>query len=212
MNIENWLLFASIAFIAAVTPGPAILLATTHAIAYGLKKALTTILGNISGLLCMSALSVLGLSTVLLYSSTIFMVIKFAGAAYLIYLGIRLWRFGFSPANQDVVDPEKIRKTQSSTSLYLQGLFVALTNPKAIAFTTALFPQFIDPAQALTMQFSILVATFMSLSFICLLGYCHVAVNMKNSASVSGVSRYMGKAFGSAFIVSGFLLASASHK
>lgn len=77
MNLENWLIFCSIALVATITPGPAILLTTTHSVAYGLKKSLATIFGNISGLLLMSSLSVLGLSTIILYSTTVFLVVKF---------------------------------------------------------------------------------------------------------------------------------------
>ncbi|MGH1487288.1 MAG: LysE family translocator, partial [Cellvibrionaceae bacterium] len=137
MSFESWLIFSSIAFIATVTPGPAILLVSTHSAAYGLKKAVITILGNVSGLLIMSALSVAGLSTILLYSTTIFIAIKFVGAAYLIYLGIKLWRFGFaskSEANTELTNNKAI----SITTLYVQGLFIALSNPKAITFTMAL--------------------------------------------------------------------------
>ncbi|MCP4996005.1 MAG: LysE family translocator [Gammaproteobacteria bacterium] len=212
MNIENWLLFSSIALIATITPGPAILLASTHSVTYGVKKALATIFGNITGLFAMSALSVLGLSTIILYSTTVFIIVKFAGAAYLIYLGIKLWRNGFGSYNDNENKLDKNRKPPSVISLYLQGLFVALSNPKAIAFTTALFPQFIDHTQPLFSQFTILVVTFMSLSFGCLLAYSYAAENMKSRPSISKLSGYMGKAFGSAFVASGVALANASQK
>ena len=80
MNPESWLVFSSIALLATLIPGPAILLAVSHSVAYGFKNALATILGNISGLFLMSALSVLGLSTIILYSTTVFIAIK-----YLVY-------------------------------------------------------------------------------------------------------------------------------
>jgi len=211
MNFESWLIFSFIAFVATVTPGPAILLVSTHSAAYGLKKAVITIFGNVSGLLIMSALSVAGLSSILLYSTTVFIAIKFVGAAYLIYLGIRLWRFGFS--NKSDVNTELSNyKAISSTSLYVQGLFVALSNPKAIVFTTALFPQFIDASLPLTIQFSILVSTFMLLSFSCLLMYGFTARNLNKSKIAKKASNFLGKAFGTAFIASGLVLASASQK
>ncbi|RLA44398.1 MAG: LysE family translocator [Gammaproteobacteria bacterium] len=212
MNLENWLLFSSIAIIATITPGPAILLASTHSVSYGLKKALATILGNISGLFAMSALSVLGLSTVILYSTTVFVTVKFVGAAYLIYFGIKLWHHGFSGSKNQSHNTEISRKPPPAINLYMQGLFVAFSNPKAIAFTTALFPQFIDPAQPLISQFSILVATFMSLSFVCLFAYSYAAENMKRRPSVSIASAYLSKVFGLAFVASGVALAGASQK
>ncbi len=211
MSFESWLIFSSIAFIATVTPGPAILLVSTHSAAYGLKKAVITIFGNVSGLLIMSALSVAGLSTILLYSTTIFIAIKFAGATYLIYLGIKLWRFGFSNKS-DASTELTNNKAISTAGLYIQGLFVALSNPKAIAFTMALFPQFINTSLPLAMQFSILVSTFMFLSFSCLFIYGFAARNLVKSKTATKASDFLGKAFGSAFIASGLVLANASQK
>lgn len=211
MELDTWLLYSSIAFISTITPGPAILLASTHSAAYGLKKALATILGNISALLLMSALSVLGLSAIIFHSAPIFFTVKFAGAAYLMYLGIKLWRYGFAGRkNKD--EAAKGVKNPTSLNLYMQGFFVALSNPKAIAFTTALFPQFIVPTQRLLPQFTVLITTFMGLSFICLLAYCTVAQNAKKALSTSKASSYLSKGFGAAFVAAGIALATATHK
>jgi len=150
----------------------------------------------------MSSLSVAGLSTLLLYSSSVFIGIKFIGAAYLIYLGIKLWRFGFSGKQQITAVGSK-NKPVSSASLYVQGLFVSLSNPKAIAFTTALFPQFIDTSQPLMGQFSILVTTFMFMSFSCLLIYGFAARNVSKTKTAEKSPNLLSKVFGSAFIMSG---------
>ena len=211
MFIENWLMFVSIAFVATVTPGPAVFLVISNSVSYGLKNTVITILGNISGLLVMSGLSVLGLSAVLLHSVLLFSIIKFVGAAYLIYLGVKLWRHGFGRVDSGI---GSVRKTKLPGLLnrYLQGLFISLSNPKAIAFTMALFPQFLDEAQPLLPQFSFLVLTFMSLSFGCLFSYGYVAENVKSRGRSSGFSAYISKIFGSAFIVSGIALAGVSQK
>lgn len=212
MNIENWLLFLSIAFIATVTPGPAVLLVSSHSVAYGLRNAVATILGNVSGLFIMSALSVLGLSTIILYSTSVFMVLKYLGAAYLIYLGFKLWRHGFGGAASINTVGEEGPNAPHFSRRYAHGLFVALSNPKAIAFTTALFPQFIDHTQPTLPQFSVLVATFMVLSFTCLMGFGYMAENAKNRAKSIKASTILSKFFGTAFIASGVLLASATQK
>jgi threonine/homoserine/homoserine lactone efflux protein len=208
MELQNWLLFVSIAFIATITPGPAILLATTHSISYGLKNALFTIFGNISGLFLMSALSVGGLSAILLNSSSAFMIIKYVGAAYLIYLGVRLWHYGFMPIK---TTQYKTDKKVSRGRLYLNGLAVALSNPKAIAFTTALFPQFIDPAKSLYTQFGLLIVTFMFLSFGCIFVYAY-AVHTTHNKLFSSTPGYLSKLFGVVFILSGIVLANATNK
>jgi threonine/homoserine/homoserine lactone efflux protein len=89
---------------------------------------------------------------------------------------------------------------------------VALSNPKAIAFTTALFPQFILPNQPIVMQFTILIVTFMFLSFVCLLAYALMAAETKNRTSHIKLPGIMSKIFGGAFVGSGLFLATASQK
>ena len=212
MTLENWLLFSSIAFVATISPGPAILLVSTHSAAFGARNAVATMSGNITGLLIMSALSVLGLSTLILYSTPVFMTVKFIGAAYLIYLGVRLWRYGFVSLHFSSDKSGNPQITPSFFRRYRQGLFVALSNPKAIAFTTALFPQFIQHNEPVFPQFTILVATFMSFSFVCLLGYAYLVDNARKRATTFKFPKLISKLFGSAFIASGLFLASASQK
>ena len=213
MNYENWLLFTAIAMVATITPGPAIMLVSANSSSYGIRKTVYTILGNISGLFCMSLLAVLGLSTVIVYSAPVFFAFKIIGALYLIHLGIRLWRNGFtgrkalcSRVGNHVMVPHNVK-------LYMQGVFISLSNPKAIAFTTALFPQFIQPELPLAPQFFLLVFTFMFLSFSCLLGYAILASKArKRIQERKFFSRSLfGKAFGSVFIGSGVALAVASQ-
>ena len=207
MEIESWLAFCSIALLATATPGPAVLLVCTHSLMFGFRKSLFTILGNISGLMVMSSFSVLGLSTVVLNSGAAFSVIKFLGAIYLIYMGISLWMRGISLAPNNKGDDFK----SSAVKLYSQGLLVAITNPKAIVFTTALFPQFISTSKPLAMQFSILVFSFMSLSFIFLSLYSCFAQRVKSKTVTFGSGSILGKLFGACFVSAGGLLASASR-
>lgn len=212
MDMDSWLLFASIAFVATITPGPAILLVTTHSVSFGARCSVATMLGNITGLFIMSLLSVMGLSAIILTSAPIFFVVKIAGALYLIYLGVKLWHQGFG-LDQIRASANRVNFTRPSASrLYLNGLLVALSNPKAIAFTTALFPQFIIPNQPIVMQFTILIVTFMFLSFVCLLAYSVVATETKNRTSHIKLPGVMSKVFGVVFVGSGLFLATASHK
>ena len=161
----------------------------------------------------MSGLSVLGLSTIILYSAPVFLTVKYIGAAYLIYLGIRLWRHGFGHSNQDNSSFGSVEPSRPEAwKRYKQGLFIALSNPKAIAFTTALFPQFIDHTQPVFVQFGILVATFMTLSFTCLAGYAYAVEKAKNRAINIKLSRLFSKIFGTAFITSGVLLMNTTQR
>ncbi|MGK0442847.1 MAG: threonine/homoserine/homoserine lactone efflux protein [Pseudohongiellaceae bacterium] len=208
MNLESWMIFSSIALIATITPGPAILLVTSHSVQFGISRSVVTMCGNISGLFLMSALSVAGLSALIFASSLAFNIIKIIGALYLIYLGIKLWRNGLKSSAKIIHSSSK----SPTFSLYLQGLVVSLTNPKAIIFTTALFPQFISTSESLVTQFAILVITFMGLSFSCLFLYSVLAHMAKNKSGSIFESAWLGKLFGSAFIGAGVFLASSSQR
>lgn len=206
MQIESWLAFCSIALLATATPGPATLLVSTNSLMFGFRKSLITVLGNISGLLLMSSFSVLGLSAVVLNSSIAFTVLKVAGAIYLIYMGVNLWRKGIAP--MELKQAKKGKK--HNISLYFQGILVSITNPKAIVFTTALFPQFIVVSEPLLPQFTVLVLSFMFSSLVCLSTYSYLAQRAKNKTSKLFSGTLAGKVFGSTFIGAGCILASAS--
>ena len=111
MEFDSWILFSSIALMATLTPGPAVLLVSTHSVSFGTRQSVPTMLGNISGLFIMALLSVLGLSAIILHSATIFTIVKLTGAAYLIYLGIKLWRNGMLPKQIPGVAGETFRQS-----------------------------------------------------------------------------------------------------
>jgi threonine/homoserine/homoserine lactone efflux protein len=200
-------MFCSIALLATATPGPAALLVSINSLSCGFKKSIYTVLGNVTGLFIMSTLSVLGLSAVVLHSTVAFTIIKLLGVAYLAYLGFKFWVNGVG-----IIEIDSTKKSKgSSLSLYTQGVLVALTNPKAVIFTTALFPQFIVAADPLMFQFSILVLSFMLLSFICLSSYALVAQRAKARTINTRVQKLLGKIFGATFIGSGCILATTSE-
>ena len=212
MTYDSWLLFTSIALMATITPGPAILLVSTHSVSFGTKYSVATMVGNVSGLFIMSLLSVMGLSAIILHSVPIFFTVKLIGAGYLILLGLKLWRNGFGLEAIRAAEKGDARHQPNIIKLYVNGLLVALTNPKAIAFTTALFPQFIQSDRPMLPQFSILIVTFMFLSFVCLLGYAMMAEGTKNRSAQIKVPGVMSKVFGCVFIGSGAFLATATQK
>lgn len=213
MHYENYILFTAIALVATITPGPAIMLVSANSAGYGVRKAIFTILGNITGLFCMSLLAVLGLSTLILCSAPIFFALKSIGALYLIYLGVKLWRHGVTTQKDLQATITKQLQAPPSFKLYMQGVLISLSNPKAIAFTTALFPQFIQPELFLAPQFICLVTIFMFLSFSCLLGYAILAAKAKQRVTKNSSSRkIIGRAFGSVFIGSGIALAVTKYQ
>lgn len=209
MSVETWLAFSALALVATLVPGPAVLLAVSHALSKGMGSACCAIAGNLTGLLLMSAASVLGLSALVLNSAVGFLLIKYLGAAYLIYLGLKLWRHGFTQASSDAASRVRIRGGLWRS--YLQGLLTALSNPKALAFTSALFPQFIDIQQALLPQFSVLVATFLFLSASCLAGYAYLSRRLWQAQRQRRSGKLLSRLFAGSFVGAGVALA-ASHR
>ena len=209
MELESWLLFSSIALVATITPGPAVLLVAATTMEHGVRPTVFTIFGNISGLFLLSLLSVMGLGALLLYSAIAFIVIKTVGAIYLIYLGVRLWRKGFSSISKKN-SISRHKKPARYLKMYAQGVMVALSNPKAIAFTTALFPQFINRELPLIPQFSLLVVTFMSYSFICLFVYSFCSARTRVGLGNSRLGKIISRFFASLFIGSGIILGTST--
>lgn len=172
MEFSTWLLYATVALIAILSPGPAILLAVTNSVTFGMRRVVFSSLGNICGICIVSTLAMTGLGAVLRTSSLLFCIVKLLGAGYLVYIGMRQWRSKTSifARRRDAVVP-----TRTNFQLYSQGVLLAITNPKAILFFTALFPQFVSAKHELLPQFAIMTGTFMTISFCVLMCYAALA-------------------------------------
>jgi len=201
MQLTTWLFFFVIAFIAVISPGPAILLSISNSIRFGIGKVVLSSFGNICGLFILSSAAVLGLGAVLKTSTVLFTIIKIIGATYLIYLGIRQWR---SKTNFfDKNDKNKIKIIKSHQRFFIEGFLIAITNPKAILFFTALFPQFINTTQSLAPQFLIMTFTFMLISFITLIGYGLLATKAKHWLATGQRAKWFNRTLGSLFVLIG---------
>mgnify|MGYP000099508309 CR=1 FL=1 len=159
MGLQAWWLFVGMTFVVSATPGPNMLLVMSHSARFGLRAAVVTMAGCMTALLCMMSISAAGLGALLHTFPAVFDALRYLGAAYLAYLGYKLWRASVAAkAGQDAaVQDEPLR---SGGSFYRQGLAVAASNPKAIVFSAAFFPQFIQPELPALTQFVILLTTF----------------------------------------------------
>lgn len=207
MNITSWLLFIAVGFAAVASPGPAILLAISNSVRFGMAKVLLSSLGNITGLFILSTAAIFGLGAILKTSNTLFLVVKVLSAAYLIYLGIRQLRskthFFAEQMTADQYDHSKNSNTKSNLKIFSEGFLIAMTNPKAILFFTALFPPFIDTTRALPQQFLIMTFTFMAMSFICLMSYGFLASRVKGWFAIGNRTTWFNRILGSIFITIG---------
>ena len=204
MEISTWLLFIAVGTAAVVSPGPAILLAISNSVRFGMPKVFLSSLGNISGLFILSCAAIFGLGAVLKTSTNLFLIVKLIGAAYLIYLGIRQWRsktnFFSESTKLDLIKHRTPAKKKSNLKIFLEGFLIAMTNPKAILFFTALFPQFINTNDSLPKQFLIMTCTFMAMSFICLMSYGLLASKAKNWFAEGSRTTWFNRVLGSVFI------------
>ena len=203
-------MYLTLVLAATATPGPAVLFIVTNATLHGWKKSIFSALGNILGLFCLGVIAVTGLGTILKTSVIVFNVIKYAGAAYLIYLGLKLF-FQKQPSFDNLTDG-LVASNKSVWKIFVQALGVALSNPKAIVFLTALFPQFINIDAPLIPQFSMLILILMAFSFIFLMFYALAAHQAKVWFTKPGRVRLFSRTSGSVFIGFGVLLATTSNK
>ena len=207
MEISSWLLFIAVGTAAVVSPGPAILLAISNSVRYGMTKVLLSTLGNVSGLFILSSAAIFGLGAALNTSPRLFLAIKLIGAAYLIYLGIRQLRsksnFFDKTSSIEKLKNTQPKKNKSNRKIFLEGFLIAMTNPKAILFFTALFPPFINTSKALPQQFLIMTFTFMAMSFICLMSYGMLASKAKTWFATGNRSTWFNRVLGSVFILLG---------
>jgi len=142
MTLETWWLYLGAVVLISCTPGPNVLYVTTRSIRFGLGSAFIGVAGCLTALVLMLTGSVAGLSAVLLALPGAFDVLKIAGAAYLVYLGIQVWR---EPVADEAPPPST---GTSGVALFRDGFLVGISNPKLLVFAAAFFPQFIDPARA----------------------------------------------------------------
>ena len=205
MHLSNWLLFCSVALLVTFSPGPAVLLAISNAIAVGPRRAMISSMGNGFGLFIISGVAMAGMGVVLATSATAFMLLKLAGALYLVYLGIKQWRSKTSivadaPVALGAANPNSFWK------LFRQGLTVALTNPKAILFFSALFPQFITPGEPVAVQFTVLTTSFVACAMLAHLFYANLARLLKSQLATPGRAKLFNRISGGAFVLLGLSL------
>jgi threonine/homoserine/homoserine lactone efflux protein len=204
MTLASYLLYLAAVLLLIVTPGPTMLMCLTNAVNHGPGRALVSAAGALTASLVTMALSALGLGALLAASAAAFTVLKLAGAAYLVWLGIRTFR-GTGSLSLD-------RAPMAGRSMFLQGLMVGASNPKALLFFAAFFPQFIDPAQPVGPQFAILSLTFVFGDFLMLLA-CALFVGrfgrwLRRPAIVRRVNRLCGGLF---TMLGGLLLLARRH-
>ncbi len=208
MPIESWLLYVAAVLVLTVTPGPSVLMCVSNAVQVGARRTVFTALGSVTAVVGIMVCAGLGLGAVLATSETVFNAIKWLGVAYLLYLGIG----GLRSTAGEFKLPDGARPvTQSRWQLYAQGILVGISNPKALLFFSAFFPQFINPASPQLPQFLVLGATFVVLELFWLMFYATFAARAAPWLREPGRARIFNRVTGSLFVGAALLLATVKR-
>ncbi len=202
MGMQMYTAFVLSAVVILVIPGPTIILVISQAVAHGRRSVLPLVAGVVSGDFTAMTLSLCGLGAVLAASAAFFNLLKWIGAIYLIYLGIRLWR---SDPGQPMV-PRSAEKP-SAAALFKSSYIVTALNPKGIAFFVAFMPQFIDPHLPAISQFMALGTTFLLLAMTNAAMYAIFAGHLSDTLRKRRVHRWFNRCGGSALIGAGIITA-----
>ncbi len=194
--------------ILTASPGPTVLLCITKSVTQGFDVAIYAALGSLLAIVGIMTLSFTGLGVLVASSELVFTLVKYTGAVYLIYLGYK--PFTSKQESYHFEKNSKISK-KSKLSSFLNGFIVGGSNPKAIIFFTALFPQFIDPNSPLLMQYLIFVGTFSALELLWLLLYSYLGHKSSHWFLQKGRARFFNKITGGVFMSAGVLLSTTNR-
>lgn len=202
MTLNEYLIFFIITFIFMLSPGPSTFNCMNNGIRYGAKKSVIAVLGNVVALQLLIVLSVVGLGAVFVASEFAFQVIKFMGAIYLVYLGVKIWLFQTVGNEINSLNKADIKTIKLSKRAFL----VSMSNPKALIYITALLPQFININQPSFSQFLLIALTIAMAQFVAFSLYAVLASRARYWLSNKRNCQLFNRASGLAFMGFGVVL------
>lgn len=208
MTFELWLTFAAASTALVLIPGPTVLLVLSYAISQGKRVAVASATGVALGDLVAMSLSLAGLGALVLASATLFTVLKWVGAFYLVYLGVKLLRSPPAEGLDAVADPKAV----TGGGVFWHAAAVTALNPKSIVFFIAFVPQFVIVGQPLGPQFSVLIATFVGIAAINALAYALLADRLRQTIKRPNVITWFTRGGGVVLIGMGVMTALARRQ
>ena len=196
MELHVYFAFVVATTIMIALPGPSVILTVAHSISFGWRPALATVGGETAGIAVQLIIAAIGLTSLLSVVAEAFEWLRWAGAAYLVYLGIKQWRNANDPL---VLDTPAV----SRTNLFVQGLVITIPNPKSLIFIAAFLPQFIDATRPLGLQFAIIVPTFLVITFAVTSVWALVAGNVRGVLQSQQAVRSVSRTSGGLMIMAG---------
>jgi len=203
MSYEIWIAFALASLVLAISPGPDNLFVLMQSALHGRAAGLWVVLGLCSGLVVHTTAVVIGVATLIQQSPLAFNLLKFAGAAYLLWLAWGAWR---APVGEG--GPAEV-PSASPLRLWLRGVVMNLTNPKVLIFFLALFPQFLDPAAPATPQLMVMGATFIGATLLVFGAIAWMAGTARDRLTRPAVQRWLNRGAAGVFAALALRLAAA---
>lgn len=205
MSFEHWIAFVAASAALLAIPGPTVLLVISYALGHGRKAATSTVAGVALGDFTAMTASMLGLGMLLATSAALFTTLKWIGAAYLVYLGIKLWR---APVSTDAVDTVATDDSKERpVRIFLHTYIVTAVNPKSIVFFVAFLPQFLDTSRPVLRQMFVFELTFLVLAILNAALYGLLASTARKSIRKPSIQRTVNRIGGSLMIGAGALVA-----
>ena len=197
MSFEIWLAFVAASAVVVIIPGPTVLLVVSYALGQGWRAALPMTIGVALSDFTAMTLSLLGIGALLMASATVFTLVKWAGAAYLVYLGIKLFRAG------GTLEAEPRSASAPGLKMLAHAWLVTSLNPKGILFFVAFFPHFVNPSAPFLPQVLILQATFLVMATANAFAYAAFASRARRLVRNDRVTAAVNKAGGAVLIGAG---------
>jgi threonine/homoserine/homoserine lactone efflux protein len=204
MSPDTFLLYLAAILLIAISPGPMAMLSMSHGMHFGKKRSLATALGSVLAALCLMLASAAGLGALLAATEYGFTVLKWCGAAYLLYLGIKLL---LTKAHPSDIKLEMPKGKGTAVDLFRQAFLVGISNPKDLLFFAALFPQFIDMTAPQGPQLAILAGTWAVVDFSFVMIYASLASMLAPKLSASNRLHWFDRTSGGVFVSLAALLA-----
>jgi len=197
MSFEHWIAFVGASVVLLLIPGPTVLLVISYSLSHGRKAARATVAGVALGDFTAMTASMLGLGLLLAASAELFTILKWIGAAYLVYLGIKLWR---APVGElGSADTSEVRPWR----IFWHTYAVTALNPKGLVFFVAFLPQFVDQSRPVVTQLVIFEATFLVLAILNSSMYGLLAAGARRTIRKPAVQRWVNRAGGTLLIGAG---------
>jgi homoserine/homoserine lactone efflux protein len=203
MELATWLAFFAASWAISISPGAGAVAAMSAGLTHGFRRGYLTTLGLVLGIWTQIVVVGIGLGALVATSATAFAVIKWAGVAYLVWLGIQQWRAPARPIAQASADATPRRARE----LIVRGWIINALNPKGTVFLLAVVPQFLDLSQPLAPQYGVIALTLGFTDLVVMAGYTALAARLLRTLKSTAHVRALNRVFGSLFVVAGGLLA-----